>query len=119
MLKNPKLHSGNVSACSLCLSCNNVCPTKVNPGTQIYAWRQQLDSLGTANPAKKLISEAMKVTYEHHSLLAAALKTAPIVNLLPHSLTENAHLDPWAVGHNLPAFSKESFETMWKKGKVK
>lgn len=119
MLKNPKLHSGNVSACSLCLSCNNVCPTKVNPGTQIYAWRQQLDSLGTANPAKKLISEAMKVTYEHHSLLAAALKTAPIVNLLPHSLTENAHLDPWAVGHNLPTFSKESFETMWKKGKVK
>ena len=50
MLASPKLYSGNVSACSLCMSCSNVCPVKIDLGEQIYLWRQQLDSLGLANP---------------------------------------------------------------------
>ena len=53
MLASPRLYSGNISACSLCMSCSNVCPVKIDLGEQIYLWRQQLDSLGLANPVKK------------------------------------------------------------------
>ena len=53
MLADPKQYSGNVSACSLCMSCSNVCPAKIDLGEQIYSWRQELDSLGLANPVKK------------------------------------------------------------------
>jgi L-lactate utilization protein LutB len=53
MLKNPQKYSDNVSACTLCLSCDNVCPSKVGPGSQIYVWRQSLEKLGKANPVKK------------------------------------------------------------------
>ena len=30
MLRDPKAYADNVSACSLCLSCSNVCPAKVD-----------------------------------------------------------------------------------------
>ncbi len=40
MLRSPKLHHGNVSACSLCYSCSDVCPAMIDLGEQIYAWRQ-------------------------------------------------------------------------------
>ena len=48
LLKNPQKYSDNVSACTLCLSCDNVCPSKVGPGSQIYEWRQSLEKLGKA-----------------------------------------------------------------------
>ena len=35
MLRSPQEHSGNVSACTLCLSCQTVCPVKINLGDQI------------------------------------------------------------------------------------
>ena len=56
MLKNPQKYSDNVSACTLCLSCDNVCPSKVGPGSQIYVWRQSLEKLGKADPVKKAMS---------------------------------------------------------------
>lgn len=42
MLKSPEKYSGNVSACSLCYSCSNVCPVKIDLAEQIYKWRQNL-----------------------------------------------------------------------------
>ena len=51
---SPSLYADNVSACSLCCSCDNVCPAKVNLSEQIYLWRQKLDSLGKANQEKEM-----------------------------------------------------------------
>ena len=56
MLRDPRRYSDNVSACSLCCSCDNVCPAKVDLSAQVYRWRQQLDSLGKADPMKKYMS---------------------------------------------------------------
>mgnify|MGYP002711039499 CR=1 FL=1 len=64
MLKNPQKYSDNVSACTLCLSCDNVCPSKVGPGSQIYVWRQSLEKLGKADPVKKAMSNGMKYLFE-------------------------------------------------------
>ena len=72
MLRDPKAHSGNVSACSLCKSCECVCPVKVDLGDQIYKWRQELQVLGTANPAKKVLSGGMAMVYNHPALYNAA-----------------------------------------------
>lgn len=109
MLKDPKKNSGNVSACSLCLSCDEVCPAHVNPGSQIYLWRQQLDGFGTANPVKKVMSKGMSLLFEHRSLYNAALKLAPLLNTLPRWLVNRPTLNPWSVGHELPVFSKRPF----------
>lgn len=118
MLKAPKEYSDNVSACSLCFSCNNVCPAKINLADQIYSWRQNLDSLGKADPAKKIMSNGMKFLFGWPSLYNTTLKFAPIVNKSPRFLIYN-NLNDWGKGRELPKFAKESFTEMWKKGKVK
>ena len=119
MLRDPRRYSDNVSACTLCLSCDNVCPTHVNPGSQVYLWRQRLDGLGRANESKKLMSEGMELLFEHPALYASALSLAPLANLVPDNLTHIRPLNPWGVGHAMPHFARESFHTLWKKGKVK
>lgn len=118
MFRDPKQHSGNLSACSLCLSCDNVCPTKVAPGSQVYAWRQSLSSLGLANPVKKLISNGLCLVFYNPSLFSMSLKFAPLVNHLPRFLVYNG-LNDWGKGREMPVFASNSFEQMWEKGMVK
>lgn len=119
MLRDARRYSDNVSACTLCLSCDNVCPSKVNPGSQVYLWRQKLDSLHRADPMKKVISEGMEVLFDHPFLYASALKLAPLVNIVPDGITHIRAVNPWGVGHCKPEFAKNSFQALWKKGKVK
>lgn len=118
MLKNSTEYSDNVSACTLCCSCDNVCPVKVNLSEQIYRWRQNLDSLGKADPMKKAMSQGMEYLFDHPALYNTALKFAPLANHLPHALMYNK-LNGWGLGHEMPEFPHESFQSMWKKGKVK
>lgn len=117
MAHDPEKYYDNVSACSLCLSCSNVCPAKVDLGEQIYKWRQTLKGIGKADRTKQCLSAGMKVLMEHPALFNAALKAAPIVNVLPDALKYNS-LNAWGKGRELPGFAKESFNEMWKKNKV-
>lgn len=118
MLRDPLRYADNVSACSLCLSCSNVCPAKVDLGEQIYRWRQKLDDLGRANQEKKGMSFGMKFLMERPALFNTALKFAPVVNHLPRFMVYNS-LNAWGKARELPTFAKESFNEMWKHNKVK
>lgn len=118
MLKNPKEYSDNVSACSLCYSCNNVCPAKIDLADQIYKWRQDLDGLKKADPTKKFMSGGMKFLFTHPTLFKTGLRFAPIVNHLPRFMLYNK-LNDWGKGRELPKFANESFTSMWQTGKVK
>jgi L-lactate dehydrogenase complex protein LldF len=117
MLRSPQKYSGNVSACSLCYSCNNVCPVKIDLANQIYRWRQQLDSLGKADPTKKVMSVGLKYLFDRPKLYNAGLKFAPIINHLPRFLLYN-NLNGWGKGRELPTFAKESFTQIWKSGEI-
>ena len=119
MLKNPQKYSDNVSACTLCLSCDNVCPSKVGPGSQIYVWRQSLEKLGKADPVKKAMSNGMKYLFDRPALYTTALKFAPLANLIPECCTHFSNWNAWGIGHAKPEFAKKSFHQLWKEGKVK
>ena len=118
MLKDKDTNYHNCSACSLCCSCDNVCPVKVDLSTQIYKWRQQLDSFHHADPIKKTMSNGMKVLFDHPSLYTTALRFAPLANTVPAFIT-GVKLNAWCKYHAMPVFAKESFHTLWKKGKIK
>ena len=118
MLKAPLHYSDNVSACSLCHSCQNVCPAKVDLADQIYRWRQKLDSLGVASSSKKMMSGGMKFLMERPGLFNLAVKNASVLNKLPHWFVYNS-LNDWGKEHDMPTFAKESFNEMWKNNKVK
>ncbi|MDR1624743.1 MAG: lactate utilization protein [Tannerellaceae bacterium] len=117
MLKSPGEYYDNVSACSLCYSCNNVCPAKIDLADQIYKWRQQLYSLGKADRTKKLLSGGLRYIFTRPALYGAALRLAPIINKTPRFLIYN-NLNAWGKGRELPAFAKESFTRMQEKGKI-
>lgn len=117
MAHDPEKYYDNLSACSLCMSCSDVCPVKVDLAEQIYKWRQDLDGLGKANTGKKIMSGGMKFLMERPALFNAALWAAPMVNSLPRFMKYN-DFDDWGKGRELPEFAKESFNEMWKKNEV-
>lgn len=113
MLRDPDANHHNVSACSLCCSCDNVCPVKVDLSTQIYRWRQQLDSLHHADPTKKAMSAAMAAMFNRPALYRTALRLAPLANHVP-AFVSGAALGAWTYGHAVPQFAKQSFHQWWK-----
>ena len=118
MLRNPWHHSGNVSACTLCLSCQSVCPVKIDLGDQIYKWRQKLDKLGTANSEKKMMCRGMSVLFGLPSIYKMATAVSPVANVIPPFLI-NCSLNPWAAGHDMFKFPKKPFHTQFKELKDK
>lgn len=117
MAHDPEKYCDNLSACSLCLSCSNVCPVQVDLGEQIYKWRQRLSAMGKANKEKRRISAGMKFLMERPMLFNAALWAAPLVNILPRSMVYS-QLNAWGKGREMPKFAGESFNEMWKRNKV-
>lgn len=112
MLRDATVHAGNVSACSLCMSCDQVCPVQVDLSQQIYRWRQRLDAIGQANAMKKLMSQGMTILFNHPALYTATLRLSPAANWLPSALMNSA-LNPWARGHQMMKFPKKSFHAQW------
>ena len=112
MLRDAAAHSGNVSACSLCMSCDQVCPVQVDLSQQIYRWRQRLETIWQANAMKKLMSQGMTILFNHPALYTATLRLSPAANWLPSALMNSA-LNPWARGHQMMKFPKKSFHALW------
>lgn len=113
MLRDPKKHSGNMSACTLCLSCQFTCPVKINLGDKIYRWRQRLDALGTANKQKKLMCEGMDMIFSHPKMYRAATAMLPAANAVPSSIV-NSKINPWAYAHKMMHFPAKPFHTLIK-----
>lgn len=118
MARDAKKYHDNASACSLCCSCDNVCPAKVNLSEQIYSWRQELKSFGKAPMTKEMMSRGMKTVFDRPALYDMALKCSPLINAAV-TCSQAASLHLWGKGRNLPEFAKESFHSMWVKGKMK
>ena len=115
MLRDARRYSDNVSACSLCCSCDNVCPVQVDLSTQIYRWRQQLDSLEKADPMKKYMSAGMGFLFNHPAFYTGVLHLSPAVNWLPGPVVQ-CSLNPWAYGHQMMKFPQKSFHQLWSEG---
>lgn len=113
MLHGKEENYHNLSACSLCMSCDNVCPVKVDLSHQIYKWRQGLDDMGHADPMKKMMSKGMKVMFDNPGLFTTALGFAPLANWMPSFLT-NIKLNAWCKHHTMPVFAPKSFHKIWK-----
>ena len=113
MLRDPKEYSGNMSACSLCLTCQNVCPAKVNLADQIYMWRQQLPDFGTENRQKEMICKAMTKVMDSDTLYNKMTSMAHLANGVPGFLI-NSSLNPWAKEHKMMKFPPRPFHSIIK-----
>ena len=94
---------------SLCGSCTEVCPVKIDISDQIYKWRRVVAAKGLLRLTKKVGMSALGETLAHPSLFHAAESVGEsALEHLPRSLLYNP-LNPWGKHRELPAVPKQTF----------
>jgi L-lactate dehydrogenase complex protein LldF len=105
-------------ASTLCGSCSDVCPVKINIHEQLYEWRQEITKAQGSSLkglSMKLANGIFKSPLAYRisgQLMRASLKT------LPESVIYNP-LNAWGKGRNLPDLPAESFKNWYKKNRKK
>jgi L-lactate dehydrogenase complex protein LldF len=103
-------------ASTLCGSCSNVCPVKINIHEQLYQWRQVLTEEGHQPKSKTVAMKAMAATLSKPGLFNIAGKWGrKVMQLLP-GLASNK-LNPWFKQREMPEPPKESFTEWYKKNR--
>ena len=103
-------------ASTLCGSCTNVCPVKINIHEQLWSWRQKLMAEGHGGAAKKASMKTMAAVLANPGLYRIGGKAGRMVmRLMPWSM--NNRLNPWAKGREMPAAPKQSFRDWYKKNR--
>jgi L-lactate dehydrogenase complex protein LldF len=100
-------------ASTLCGSCSNVCPVKINIHEQLYKWRQVIVKEGYADPKKAMAMKAMDFTLSNPSIYKFAGKAGRWV--LKHApFTVNNKLNLWYKHREMPESPKQSFGEWYK-----
>ncbi|MDR2497149.1 MAG: LUD domain-containing protein [Tannerellaceae bacterium] len=95
-------------ACSLCESCSNICPVRINLHEQLYYWRQEMNSYRSTPILRKLIMKtaALVLAKPLYYRLAGSLgrfflRYFPFMLKLP--------LRAWTRGRKLPRPERQTF----------
>ncbi|MEZ0483668.1 lactate utilization protein B [Fibrella aquatica] len=101
-------------ASTLCGSCSNVCPVKIDIHEQLYKWRQVLMQEGHGPAAKTLAMKTMANVLESPRLYRMAGKVGRGVLRFAPIVAENG-LNPWYNQREMPAPPTESFRDWYLK----
>ncbi|MFM6936071.1 MAG: lactate utilization protein B [Aquirufa sp.] len=97
-------------ASTLCGSCSNVCPVKINIHEQLWFWRQDLMAAGFAPVGKTIGMKLMAFTLAHPTMYrfggSLLRRFAPLLN---------SRLNPWYKQREMPVAPKESFQEWYQK----
>lgn len=105
-------------ASTLCGSCSNVCPVKIDIHDQLYKWRQVLAKEGHTPKAKTAAMKVMAVTLSKPGIFTVAGKMGRIVMRNVPGLVNNK-LNPWFKQREMPEAPKESFREWYQKNRKK
>jgi len=111
-----KQYSDLPFASTLCGSCSNVCPVKIDIHEQLYRWRQVIVQEGYAPAGKKLAMKTMNWVLSNPSVYHTAGKAGRFF-MLNAPFTVNNRLNPWWKGRDMPDVPKESFGQWYKKNR--
>ncbi len=103
-------------ASTLCGSCSNVCPVKINIHEQLYEWRQVLTKSGHSPTAKTLGMKAMAAVLSNPSVYRLSGKRGRLA-LANVPFVVNNSLNPWYKQREMPEPPKESFGEWYKKNR--
>ena len=103
-------------ASTLCGSCSNVCPVKIDIHEQLYKWRQVIVQAGNAPIAKKAAMQTMTWVLSNPSVYHTAGKAGRwfMANV---PFTVNNSLNPWYKQRDMPEPPASSFGEWYKKNK--
>lgn len=101
-------------ASTLCGSCSNVCPVKIDIHQQLYKWRQVIVQEGYATSGKKMSMKIMNYTLSSPGVYKTAGKAGRwVLKYIPFAV--NNHFNPWYKQREMPEVPKESFGEWYKK----
>ena len=103
-------------ASTLCGSCSNVCPVKIDIHDQLYKWRQVLVKEGYAPTVKKVGMQVMTKTLNSPTVYRIAGKMGRMVMKYAPFAVNNG-LNPWYKQRDMPTPPKESFGEWYKKNR--
>jgi L-lactate dehydrogenase complex protein LldF len=101
-------------ASTLCGSCSNVCPVKIDIHDQLYTWRQVIVKQGYASPAKKMAVTGMKVVLSHPAVYRISGKLGRWI-LKYASFMINHKFNPWYKQREMPVPPDRSFHEWYRK----
>lgn len=102
-------------ASTLCGSCSNVCPVKINIHEQLWKWRQVISAEGLTDPSKKMGMKLMAWVLARPGVYRFAGKTARWVTANLPFLIKNKTWNPWFKQREMPEAPKQSFQEWYKK----
>ncbi|HEX8607767.1 MAG TPA: lactate utilization protein B [Pedobacter sp.] len=109
-----KKHADLPFASTLCGSCSNVCPVKINIHEQLYKWRQVIVKEGYAANTKALGMKAMAWALSSPGTFTTAGKAGRwFLHNIPFVM--NNKFNPWFKQREMPEGPKESFAEWYAK----
>ena len=103
-------------ASTLCGSCTNVCPVKINIHEQLWKWRQVITEEGYVAIGKKIGMKGMAFLFSKPALYRFSGKMGRWVMRLFPFVTNNK-LNPWYKQREMPEAPKQSFRDWYLKNK--
>jgi len=101
-------------ASTLCGSCSNVCPVKIDIHDQLYKWRQVLAKEGHVSNVKSVGMKGMAWMFSFPALFNIAGKSGRWFMKHFPSIVSN-RMNPWYKNREMPAPPKESFREWYAK----
>jgi L-lactate dehydrogenase complex protein LldF len=112
--RDAKKHQSLPHACSLCGSCTDVCPVKIDIHHQLLTWRKEISHQGHLAWTKRLSMVLAAFVFRHPWVFRTGGWLARnIVPWMPRFLLYNG-LNKWGKQRELPEFPKQSFRAMFR-----
>ncbi len=104
-------------ASTLCGSCSNVCPVKIDIHQQLWKWRQVIIEKGHVSSTKKLGMQILAFVLAKPALYRFSGSMARwVIRIFPFILKSKS-LNPWYKQRELPEAPKQSFRDWYKQNK--
>ena len=108
-------HAGLPFASSLCGSCTDVCPVKIDLHHELLYWRAELSRRGLSPRWKRMAAKigalVLGSTALYRTLGWLARRVVP---LLPRGLVYS-RWNAWGRGRELPEMPRDSFRAQWRR----
>jgi len=99
---------------TLCGSCTDVCPVKIDISDQIFKWRRVMAEKGYLPLTKRLsfavAGRILGHSEEYHAMESLA---GPAMVLAPHFLLYNRSLNPWGRSREIPPIAAQTFRNWY------
>ena len=116
--RDARRHASLPFASSLCGSCSDVCPVRIDLHHQIFLWRQELSRQGLTPLPKRVVSRLGGLVLRRRWLYEMLGWSARALGrMLPRRLLR-WRINPWVRQRELPPMPKESFRAQWRKRRV-